>query len=83
MLKAVGFKKLEFYRNFNFEDYDKNGTDLIITAEKKGVLKSDQRRRSVTETRYAKAKAEASKSVSKRGVTVSRPRGRPPKYQGR
>ncbi len=39
-LKSVGFTKLECYRNFNFEDYDPNGSDLILVAEKKGVLKS-------------------------------------------
>jgi hypothetical protein len=83
MLKAVGFKKLEFYRNFNFEDYDKNGTDLIIIAEKKGVLKSSQKRKPFTDTRSAKAKPAASKSVAKKGVTVSKPRGRPSKPPGR
>jgi glycine/sarcosine N-methyltransferase len=45
MLKAAGFKKFDCYRNFNFEDYDKNGTELIIVAEKKGVLKSKSIRR--------------------------------------
>jgi glycine/sarcosine N-methyltransferase len=83
MLKAVGFKKLEFYGNFNFEDYDKNGTDLIIIAEKKGVLKSNQKRKPFTVTRSAKVKADASKSVAKKAVTVSKPRGRPSKTQGR
>src|SRR5437773_10452686 len=42
LLKAVGFKKLDFYRNYNFEDYDKNGPDLIVVGEKRGVLKSKQ-----------------------------------------
>lgn len=39
-LRASGFTKLEAYRNYNFEDYDPNGSDLIVVAEKKGVLKS-------------------------------------------
>jgi hypothetical protein len=39
LLRKVGFKKMDFYRNFNFEDYDKNGTDLIVVCEKKGTLK--------------------------------------------
>jgi len=39
LLKAAGFKKMDFYRNFNFEDYDKNGTELIVLCEKKGTLK--------------------------------------------
>lgn len=39
-LKSVGFAKLEAYRNYNFEDYDPNGSDLILIAQKKGVLKS-------------------------------------------
>ncbi len=39
-LKSVGFAKLTCYRNYNFEDYDPNGSDLILVAEKKGVLKS-------------------------------------------
>jgi hypothetical protein len=36
----VGLARFTCYRNFNFEDYDPNGMDLIIVAEKKGVLKS-------------------------------------------
>ncbi len=39
LLKVAGFKKMDFYRNFNFEDYDKNGTELIVVCEKKGTLK--------------------------------------------
>jgi SAM-dependent methyltransferase len=39
-LKSVGFAKLESYRNYNFEDYDPNGSDVILIAQKKGVLKS-------------------------------------------
>ena len=39
-LKSVGLARFTCYRNFNFEDYDPNGTDLILVAEKKGVLKS-------------------------------------------
>ena len=39
-LKSVGFAKMESYRNYNFEDYDPNGSDLIFIAQKKGVLKS-------------------------------------------
>ena len=38
-LKSAGFSKFTSYRNFNYEDYDPNGMDLIIVAEKKGVLK--------------------------------------------
>jgi len=40
ILKSVGFSKSEAYRNYNFEDYDPNGSDLILIAQKKGVLKS-------------------------------------------
>jgi SAM-dependent methyltransferase len=39
-LKSVGFAKLDSYRNYNFEDYDPNGSDIILIAQKKGVLKS-------------------------------------------
>jgi glycine/sarcosine N-methyltransferase len=39
-LKSAGFSKLEFHRNYNFEDFDPNGSDLILIAQKKGVLKS-------------------------------------------
>jgi glycine/sarcosine N-methyltransferase len=39
LLRGVGFKRTDFYRNFNFEDYDKNGPDLIVVCEKKGTLK--------------------------------------------
>jgi hypothetical protein len=39
-LKSVGFAKLDAYRNYNFEDYDPNGSDIILIAQKKGVLKS-------------------------------------------
>jgi SAM-dependent methyltransferase len=39
-LKSVGFAKMESHRNYNFEDYDPNGSDLILIAQKKGVLKS-------------------------------------------
>jgi SAM-dependent methyltransferase len=39
-LRSVGFAKFESYRNFNFEDYDPNGSELILIAHKKGVLKS-------------------------------------------
>ena len=39
-LKSVGFSKSEAYRNYNFEDYDPNGSDLILIAQKKGALKS-------------------------------------------
>src|SRR5262245_10802223 len=39
-LRSVGFAKFESYRNYNFEDYDPNGSDLILIAQKKGVLKS-------------------------------------------
>ncbi|MEW5975323.1 MAG: class I SAM-dependent methyltransferase [Acidobacteriota bacterium] len=39
LLKSAGFRKLSFYRNYNFEDYDKSGIDLIIVAEKKGPAK--------------------------------------------
>jgi SAM-dependent methyltransferase len=39
-LKSVGFAKLDSYRNYNFEDYDPNGSDVILIAQKKGVLKS-------------------------------------------
>jgi glycine/sarcosine N-methyltransferase len=45
MLKTAGFKRFDCYRNFNFEDYDKNGTELIFVAEKKGVLKSRSNRK--------------------------------------
>ena len=40
VLKSVGFAKLDSYRNYNFEDYDPNGSDIILIAQKKGVLKS-------------------------------------------
>ena len=39
-LKSVGFAKLDAYRNYNFEDYDPNGSDIVLIAQKKGVLKS-------------------------------------------
>src|SRR5207249_10034382 len=86
LLKAVGFKKLDFYRNYNFEDYDKNGPDLIVVGEKKGVLKAKQSgKHSLTSeklerspgTVLTKAKASKSERISSSGS--GRPRGRPPK----
>jgi len=86
LLKAVGFKKLDFYRNYNFEDYDKNGPDLIVVGEKRGVLKSKQagkhsgaseklerKPRSI----LGKVKQSTSEGISK--AASVRPRGRPPK----
>jgi SAM-dependent methyltransferase len=48
LLKKVGFKKMDFYRNFNFEDYDRNGTDLIVVCEKKGTLKGKSTAKAVS-----------------------------------
>jgi SAM-dependent methyltransferase len=38
-LKTAGFKEIQLYRNFNFEDFDKSSTELVLVAHKKGVLK--------------------------------------------
>jgi glycine/sarcosine N-methyltransferase len=88
LLKAVGFKKLDFYKNYNFEDYDKSGADLIIVAEKKGVLKSKPvRKRSFLKPEKVSPETNPP-SVKTAGITVEersqvpgkRSRGRPPKY---
>jgi SAM-dependent methyltransferase len=87
LLKAVGFKKLDFYKNFNFEDYDKSGADLIIVAEKKGVLKPKPvRGRSFSkpeklsvETNPSVAKSARISVEGKSQVPGKRSRGRPPK----
>lgn len=39
LIKSVGFKNLNCYRNFNFEDYDTTGRTLLIVAQKQGTLK--------------------------------------------
>src|SRR5262245_43135636 len=54
LLRGVGFKKMDFYRNFNFEDYDKNGPDLIVVCEKKGTLKGKLPARSAAGSERAK-----------------------------
>jgi glycine/sarcosine N-methyltransferase len=61
-LKSASFSKLAWYRNYNFEDYDPNGMDLIIVAEKKGVLKS-----------RAAAAARRDKSLAKSQSTAAKP----------
>jgi SAM-dependent methyltransferase len=83
MLKTVGFKKLESYKNFSFEDYDKNGQDLVIVAEKKGVLKSSQKKRHSRISPSIKAKSAALKVESIKRAVEPRRRGRPPKLQTR
>ena len=85
-LKSFGFSKISCYRNFNFEDYDPNGQDLIIVAEKKGVLKgrtfSAKSEKPKKETALPKT---TSPKVSKAKVSLQkvthtvRKRGRPPK----
>lgn len=85
LLKSVGFKRLEFYRNYNFEDYDKNGTDLIILAEKKGVLKAKQPKKGPSFARTRKVVVDAkptaiqhaSKPKKQAKVASRKPRGRP------
>src|SRR5436190_1211036 len=73
-------------RNYNYDDYDKNGPDLIVVGEKRGVLKSKQagkhsgaseklerKPRSI----LGKVKQSTSEGISK--AASVRPRGRPPK----
>lgn len=81
MLKAVGFKKLESYKNFSFEDYEKNGHDLVIVAEKKGVLKSGQKKRHSRNSASAKARPAVLKVEPTKRTVEPRRRGRPPKSQ--
>lgn len=74
-LKAVGFSKLTCYRNYNFEDYDPNGMDLIIVGEKKGVLKSraaalvKRERPAAARTQPPLAKAPAKEARASKPVT--------------
>src|SRR5206468_10789643 len=86
LLKAVGFKKMDFYRNFNFEDYDKNGTDLIVVCEKKGTLKgklptknlaSSERVMKTPKTVSTKGQARPAKPGAR--VSVQGHHGAPPK----
>ncbi len=56
LLQSVGLKKFRCYRNFNFEDYDATGSDLIIVAEKKGSLKSQISRRTTRHAAYRSRK---------------------------
>lgn len=78
MLKAVGFKKMEFYKNFSFEEFDKVGQDLVIVSEKKGVLKSSQKRRPTRSFASVKPKPTIPRTEPKRvGIELKR-RGRPP-----
>ncbi len=46
MLKGAGFKEINAYRNFNLEDFDKNGPEVIFVAHKKGVLKPEKKKNS-------------------------------------
>jgi len=50
LLKLVGFNKFHCYRNFNFEDYDTTGKDLLIVAQKQGALKPRTPRRTISRT---------------------------------
>jgi hypothetical protein len=72
LLKGVGFKKMDFYRNFNFEDYDKNGPDLIVVCEKKGTLKGKLPARSAASSEKTRGGAKAV-SPKARGVLHLKP----------
>jgi glycine/sarcosine N-methyltransferase len=67
-LRSVGLTKFTSYRNFNFEDYDPNGMDLIMVAEKKGVLKSK-----------LASSLRRDKPVAKSGTVSAKPVDLPPK----
>jgi SAM-dependent methyltransferase len=59
LLKGAGFKEIAAYQNFNFDDFDKNGSELILVARKKGTLKG-QSKKSVSPKKPEKtAKAES------------------------
>ena len=85
-LKSLGFSKVSCYRNFNFEDYDSNGQDLIIVAEKKGVLKgrtistrTEKLRKETIPSKSITPKAAKGKASRPKVTPVARKRGRPPK----
>lgn len=85
-LKSFGFSKISCYRNFNFEDYDPNGQDLIIVAEKKGVLKgrtisvrSEKPKKETNFSKTGRPKISKAKISKKSGNQTVRKRGRPPK----
>jgi SAM-dependent methyltransferase len=44
MLKGAGFKEINIYRNFNFEDFDKNSAEVIFVAQKKGTQKPERKK---------------------------------------
>ena len=77
MLKTFGFKKMEFYRNFNFGDYDKNGTDLVIVAEKKGVLKGFHRKKGGKEHAPVKAKPVVARAGPRTAALDAKKQARP------
>ena len=85
-LKSLGFSKLSYYRNFNFEDYDPNGRDLIIVAEKKGVLKgravsakAEKSKKEIISSKSVSPKSSKRKAAPPTVTQVARKRGRPPK----
>jgi SAM-dependent methyltransferase len=81
-LKSVGFTKLICYRNFNFEDFDPNGTDLIIIGEKKGILKSKAAAAIKMGRLSARAPAASTKPPARRPVKA-KPRAAKVSKQGR
>jgi SAM-dependent methyltransferase len=46
-LKSVGFKEIAAYQNFSFDEFDKNGAELIFVAKKKGVTKAASKARMI------------------------------------
>ncbi len=83
LLEVVGFEKLSVYRNYNFEDYDPNGLDLIFLAEKKGVLKA-KAAATLKRERLSKRIEPVFSEKPKKGLSSAPPlpvrrRGRPPK----
>jgi len=85
-LKSAGFNKLSFYRNFNFEDYDPNGQELILVAEKKGVLKGrtvavkgEKAKKETGSVKGVSNKAMKGKTLALKENSTPRRRGRPPK----
>jgi SAM-dependent methyltransferase len=85
-LKSLGFRKISCYRNFNFEDYDPNGKDLIFVAEKEGILKgrtvsakAEKPKKKIILAKSASSKTSKGKVSRPKTVPVARKRGRPPK----
>jgi SAM-dependent methyltransferase len=73
MLRGAGFKEIQVYRDFNFEDFDKNSSECIIVAHKKGVLKPAKKKSLIPSKKPALPLKVKAKSSSKALLSKTKP----------